>query len=96
MPDPSVLDAADAAKVGGGFGLGGALLLLLQRLFGGQDKVLAKLDALQCEVQELKTSLAVVSSGFQTMSQQVTTLQEETQRQAVSHANLRAVVAGLK
>jgi len=97
VSDPSpIVDGADALKVSGGLGVGGLLMLTLQRLFGGQDKVLAKLDAVQAELGEVRTSLAVVSSGFETMSRQVAVLQEETQRQAISHANLRAVVDGLK
>lgn len=71
-------------------------MLTLQRLFGGQDKVLSKLDNLQTELHALKTDLAVVRAGFESMSGQVVELQQEVQRAAVSHANLRAVVAGLK
>jgi len=93
MPDPSVMDAADAAKVGGGFGLGGAMLLLLQRAFGGQDKVLARLDRLSEDVGELKTSLAVLQGAVTQREADMTQLRETVSRMQNSHANLRAVVA---
>lgn len=61
MGDPSLPEGAiEVAKLGGA-GVGGSLLsILMARLFGGQDKVLARLDVLQASVTEVQKTLAVV------------------------------------
>jgi len=71
-------------------------MFMLQRLFGGQDKVLARLDKLGDDVAELKTSVAVMCASSERRDAELLALREDTQRNATSHANLRAVVAGLQ
>lgn len=64
MSDPSMIpEPGDLAKVGGGLGAGSFLALLLSRIFGGQDKVIGRLDALQVSIGALTQQVAVMASA---------------------------------
>lgn len=53
-------DMLDAAKVGGGGAVATLMTLIAGRLFGSQDKVLARLDVLQATVSSLTEKFAVL------------------------------------
>lgn len=64
MPDPSIPEGvSELAKVGAGGAGGSILTLLLGRIFGGQDRVISRLDALQLSVLELAKQVAVMGSA---------------------------------
>lgn len=59
MPDLNP-DMMDVAKIGGGGTVATLMTLIAGRLFGSQDKVLARLDVLQATVSSLTEKFAVL------------------------------------
>lgn len=69
--DPTTIDIA---KVGGGGVLASALTVLAGRIFGGQDKVLARLDVLQQTLTDQSQKLAVLVATSEHRDNDVETL----------------------
>lgn len=96
MSDPSVLpDVTDVAKVGGGGAVASLLTVLAGRLFGSQDKVIARLDALQAMVMDSGTKLAVLVSASERRDADVEKLQAVVEAQGQRLARLEAVLEQL-
>jgi len=72
--DPNI---TDLAKVGGGGALASALTILAGRIFGSQDKVLARLDVLQATLSELTQKLAVLMATSEHRDNDVEHLKRE-------------------
>ena len=95
-------DMMDMAKVGGGGAFASALTIIAGRLFGSQDKVLARLDVLQATVSELSQKLAVLvatsrqrDSDVDGIKAQVADHTKQMASLAVDVAKLSAVLAQL-
>ena len=96
MSAPSLIpDGTDIAKVGGGGLLATALTVLAGRLFGGQDKVLVRLDALQVSVTALSQQLAVLGEGTHRRDTDVARLEATVAEQGKAIARLEALVEQL-
>jgi hypothetical protein len=93
MPDSSLLpEVSDAAKVGGG-GLAASLLTVLAgRIFGGQDKVLARLDLMQAELTASSKQLAVLVAALERGNSDVERLQRQVEEHGKAISRLEAVI----
>jgi hypothetical protein len=93
VSDPSLIpEPGELAKLGSAGGVGGLLTLLIGRMFGGQDKVLARLDVLQAGVSQLSQQLAVLASGTERRDHDVARLETTVAEQGKSIARLEALV----
>ena len=97
MSDPSVIPegASEIAKLGGVGGGGALLTLFLGRVFGGQDKVLARLDALQVSVTAIGQQNAVAADRAARFEGDVTGLKVTAQSQGDRLTRLEALVEQL-
>ena len=75
MSDLMGPEAQDVAAKVGLAGGGGVVTLLLSRIFGGQDKVVAKLEVVQAQLQALSQQLAVATSTLERSAQDTAQLQ---------------------
>ena len=93
MADPSLMpDVSDAAKVGGGGLAATALTLLAGRIFGGQDKVLARLDLMQAELTASSKQLAVLVAALERGNSDVERLQRQVEEHGKAISRLDAVI----
>jgi hypothetical protein len=91
MSDPTLPEGAtELAKLGGAAGGGSLLAFVLGRMFGGQDKVLARLDALQLAVASVGQQLAVASDRASRFEGDVEHLKSEQQKQGDRLTRLEA------
>lgn len=91
MSDPTLPEGAtELAKLGGASGIGGLLTFFASRLFGGQDKVIARLDALQLAVASVGQQLAVAGDRAKRFEGDVEHLKAEQQRQGDRLTRLEA------
>lgn len=94
MADPSMLpDMGDLAKVGGGGAAASLLTLIAGRLFGSQDKVLARLELLQSQVQDMSTKLAVLVAASERRDSDFARLTNQVDEHSKQLARLEAVVS---
>lgn len=81
MSDPSLIpEPGDLAKVGGGLGAGGLFTLLLSRIFGGQDKVLGRIDALQITMGTTAEKVALMAQSLERVNEDKAEAREEAKQ----------------
>jgi peptidoglycan hydrolase CwlO-like protein len=85
-------DLGDAGKVAGGGVAASLLTVLAGRIFGGQDKVLARLDALQLELTSASKQLAVMVAALERRDSDVERLQRQVEEQGKAIAKLEATL----
>lgn len=88
-------DMLDVAKVGGGGALASALTIVAGRLFGSQDKVLARLDVLQATVSDLSQKLAVLVATSERRDNDVDALKAQVTEHGKLIARLEATISQL-
>lgn len=85
----------DVAKVGGGGALASALTILAGRLFGSQDKVLARLDVLQATVSDLSQKLAVLVATSEHRDSEFNRMKTQVDEHSRAIARLEALAQRL-
>lgn len=96
MPDPALIpDAADIAKVGGGGAIASLFTLMAGRLFGGQDKVLARLDVMQATISSLASQMAVLVATSERRDMDVSRLQDIVAAHEKTLARIEAMLERL-
>ena len=95
MSDPLLPELSDAAKVGGGGVVATALTLVAGRLFGSQDKVIARLEVMQAELSDVRTKLAVLVAASERRDDDVERLKGTVEEQGKAIARLEATVQQL-
>jgi len=88
-------EVVDLAKVGGSGGVGALLALVLGRVFGSQDKVLARLDVLQNTVSDLSQKIAVLVATSERRDAEVELLKSQVIEHGKSLARLEAIISKL-
>jgi cell division protein FtsB len=86
-------EVMDAAKVGGGGLLASALTVLAGRIFGSQDKVLARLELLQAQIQGIQTQLAVLTATVERRETDLSRLDTKVNEHATQLARLEGIVS---
>lgn len=96
MADPNLLpEFSDVAKVGGGGALASALTVLAGRIFGGQDKVIARLDVLHTSMTDLAQKLAVLVATSARRDTEFDDLKEQVHEHSMKLAKLEAMLEQL-
>lgn len=91
--DPTALDIA---KVGGGGALASLLTVLAGRIFGSQDKVLARLDVVQATMSDLSQKLAVLTATSERRDSDNESIKAQVKEHGERLARIEATLEKLK
>lgn len=96
MADQNVTEGiSEVGKLVGSAGGGGIVTLLLSRLFGGQDKVLGRLDAIQTSLTTMAKEFAVASDRMAQDRSDISELKSEMKQLRDEVTTLRVTVKQL-